>query len=182
VLAGDHLQLPPTVISEEAAHKVRHMSAHCLFTALLLSNDHVLYSLFSILVLCSLVCPSDNRVCLFEMAMRFWGLMALDCIKLARVAVQTSFFLDVSFRPLHLSSMQSLLMVMSASSAILLKKASPEQALLRESSVHYISSIMATLVYVPPVQQLLVDCASHTDYGFTTHDNHGRWSINMFAA
>ena len=27
VLAGDHLQLPPTVISEEAAHKVSPLSA-----------------------------------------------------------------------------------------------------------------------------------------------------------
>lgn len=27
ILAGDHLQLPPTVISEEAAKKVTHLSA-----------------------------------------------------------------------------------------------------------------------------------------------------------
>ncbi len=70
--------------------------------------------------------------------------------------------------------MPSLLMVMTAFSAILLKKASPEQTLLRESSVHYTSSAIATLVYLPPVQQLLVNCASYTNYGFTTHDNHGR--------
>ena len=73
-------------------------------------------------------------------------------------------------------------MVMTASSGILLKKASPEQSLLRESSVHYSSSVMATLVYLPPAKQLLVNCASHTSYGFATHDDHGSLRTNTFAA
>lgn len=68
------------------------MSAHCLPTALSKSNDHVLYSP-------SLVFPSDNHVCLFELATRSWGLMALGFNKLARVAVQTPFLFECELLP-----------------------------------------------------------------------------------
>ena len=103
--------------------------------------------------------------------------MALGFIKLATIAgTDAVSFLNRARRPLHLSSMQSFARVMPrvvprimTSSAF--STFSPEQALLCESfsslqftSVHFSSSMTATLIHLPPMKQLLVTCASRTIY------------------